>query len=794
MLTQIGVRQLVEFLFKSGDLNVATGSDNSLQAGSRIHRKIQKSWPDTYQAEVALSTTLDYFDDQYVISGRADGIDTATATPLIEEIKTSDLLFADLATGTLNLYWAQAKVYAYMYLVDNPADNITLQLTYVQTPKEVTTVTQQQFTHEEINQFFTDLVAEYQKWLKLRRELNTHRVRSAQELVFPFDRYRKGQRELAVSTYKSILLATPLLIEAPTGTGKTMSTLFPAVKSMGEELISRIFYLTAKQSTRRVAEQAIQLMSTKGLKIKSITLTAKDKITLPEEVDLLPEDNPYMVGYYDRIRPAIMDIVEHEDLINRDVVQQYARKHMVDPFEYSLDVSLFCDVIICDYNYLFDPQVHLQRFFTVPDKNNCFLVDEAHNLVKRSRQMYSATLSSEPIWPLISQLNEASGDHQTLVKAFKALKLAFRKYGRSARENDEHVIFQAADVPNFTKAVGKLIDAIADWLPKQDRTSDWQALLDYYFNCRRYQLISGFYEPEKYQTEVRYVNRQYYFQQICLDPSDQIAASLALGRSAILFSATLSPLPYYQRLFGLTENSGIQALPSPFDSQKQQLIIANQIQTTYRNRPASVAQIEATIMDMLNAQPGNYLIFFPSFKYLNEVAEAFQVDQPNVQLILQTPAMSDEQRQTFLDAFNSTDQPKVGFALLGGLFSEGIDLRGDQLIGVGIVGVGLPQLNRETDLLKDYFEEQVGDGFAYAYQLPGFNNVAQAVGRLIRTENDAGIVVLMDQRFATPRYQRLFPQHWSQVTRTSNGKQLTNALNRFWGRFPHSPNKKGRPD
>ncbi|MGF7437457.1 ATP-dependent DNA helicase [Lentilactobacillus senioris] len=783
MLSQIGVRQLVEFLFRSGDLNVAAGSDNSMQAGSRIHRKIQKSWPATYQAEVALSTTIDYYDDQYVISGRADGIDTATDTPLIEEIKTSDVLFAELPAGTLNLYWAQAKVYAYMYLAEHPATDITLQLTYVQTPNEVTTVTRQKLTNEEVQQFFTKLVTEYQKWLKLRRELNANRVRTAQALQFPFDHYRKGQHELAVSTYKSILLEIPLLVEAPTGTGKTISTLFPAIKALGEQLIARIFYLTAKQSTRRVAEQALTLMTERGLNLKAITLTAKDKISLPEEADLAPEDNPYMVGYYDRIRPAIMDIVEHETLITRETVQQYARKHMVDPFEYSLDVSLFCDVITCDYNYLFDPQVHLQRFFTVPDKNNCFLVDEAHNLVKRSRQMYSAEITSTPIWPLINQLNEAPGDNQALIKALKAFKRAFRKYGRSARESDEHQLFQTADVPNFNKAVVKFIDAVADWLPKQDGESDWQTLLDYYFNCRRYQLISTFYQPEKYQTQVSYVDKQYRFRQICLDPSEQIADSLALGRSAILFSATLSPLTYYQRLFGLADHSGVQALPSPFDSQRQRVIIASQIQTTYKNRPNSIPQICDTINTMVKAKPGNYLIFFPSFKYLDEVATAFANQFPHLQLIRQTPAMSDDQRQAFLDAFSDTKTPKVGFALLGGLFSEGIDLRGTQLIGVGIVGVGLPQLNAETNLLRDYFDEQVGDGFAYAYQLPGFNNVAQAVGRLIRTETDGGIVVLMDQRFNAPRYQRLFPKHWSQISRTINNSQLANQLTDFWRGF-----------
>lgn len=781
MLTHVGVRQLVEFLLKTGDLNATLGSDNSLQAGSRIHRKIQKQRSQSYQAEVPLSETIDYLGDNYVISGRADGIDVVNEQPLIEEIKTSDRSFDELSEGTLVLYWAQVKVYAYMYLKDHPGDQVTLKLTYVQTPVETITETKQQFSKEVIDAFFADLLAQYEQWLKLRKELNEQRIHSAQSLSFPFGQYRRGQRELAVSVYKSIFLETPLLAEAPTGTGKTISTLFPTIKAMGEELISRSFYLTAKQSTRRVAEQAIQLMSQTGLTIKSITLTAKDQMIFESEQDLSPEENPYMLGYYDRIKPAILDIITNESQFDKVVIQQYAQKHMVDPFEFSLDISLFCDVIICDYNYLFDPQVHLQRFFTAPDKNNVFLIDEAHNLVKRSRQMYSAALSSTPINDLMAELKQQPADNDALIKQFSALKRAFSRYGKIAKESVDQEVYQAAVVTNFNKAVGKLADAISDWLPKQENGPNLDHLLDYFFACRRYLLISQYYEEDRFMTRVSYSEWGYEFKQICLDPSYNLANSIALGRSAIFFSATLSPLSYYQRLFGLDdEDSGVQALPSPFDSKHQQIVITNNIQTTYRKRPDSITTICQTIMTMVTAKPGNYLIFFPSGKYLDQVYEAFSAAHPEINTVLQTDHMSEEERQTFLNQFNDQVHPKVGFALLGGIFSEGIDLKGQQLIGVGIVSVGLPQINSETNLLKDYFDDQVGDGFSFAYQLPGFNNVAQAVGRLIRTESDLGVIVLMDQRFSQTRYRNIYPTHWQNVQHSHDTNSLQIILTNFW--------------
>ncbi|MDH5105314.1 ATP-dependent DNA helicase [Lentilactobacillus diolivorans] len=777
---QIGIRELVEFLRRSGDLSPATSSENTAREGSRIHRKLQHHRPETYQSEVALKTSFDYLDDSYVISGRADGIDLGNDKALIEEIKTSDLAFDTLPESTLKLYWAQVKVYSYIYMQDKSIDTIDMQLTYVQTPDEQITIRKQPIDLTEATKFFDALIKEYQEWIKLRHELDERRIKSARHLKFPFSNYRAGQHQLAANVYKTIALEKHLFVEAPTGTGKTISTLFPAIKSMGEALINRIFYFTAKQSTRHVAENTIGIMADKGLTIKNITLTAKDKIIFDQERDLAPEENPYMVGYYDRIRPAIKDIIQNEDQITKPLIQKYAQKHQVDPFEFSLDVSLFCDVIICDYNYLFDPQVHLQRFFSVPDKQNCFLVDEVHNLVQRSREMYSATLTASPIDPLVSQLAKKKAANSKVIKSLQSLKRSFRRYSKPAATTDDQQIAQLAPLDNFNNTLGDLIEVIHEWLATQKPGETVDAVVDYYLQCRSYYLISQFYD-DTYRTRIIIDDHTIIFRQFCMDPSKQIQASLNLGRAAILFSATLSPIAYYQRVLGNEPDSLCMISASSFPKQNCQVIIANNINTLYANRNNSIKPICDTIFTLISQKAGHYMIFFPSMAYLTMVRDQFGQQHPDVQILSQQAEMDNTARIDFLNEFRTDpQQTKVGFALLGGIFSEGIDLKNDQLIGVGIVSVGLPGMNKESDLIRDYFDQLNGQGFSYAYQLPGFNNVSQAAGRVIRTDEDKGVIVLMDQRFNQTRYRQIFPKHWTNIEVSNNQTQLKKELNNFW--------------
>lgn len=783
MATKIGIRQLVEFVLRSGDLMENKNSQNTAQNGSRIHRRLQKtrSRNTDYESEVYLKTEVTMNDTEYVISGRADGITTTDKSILIEEIKTSDQPFDELSDNTLELYWGQVKVYGYIILKEHPElKHVDLRLTYFQVSTETITSDDKTFERDQLNDFFQNLIEEYEYWLVLRAKLRKTRNQSIQQLSFPFDKFRTGQHELAAAVYKTVYYQKRLFVEAPTGTGKTISTLFPAIKSMGEERIQRLFYLTAKQSTRRVAEETIDLMSKKGLQLKSITLTAKDKIRFKEQ-DVPPEKDPYMIGYYDRLKPALADLLTNEDAITREIVEKYARKHTVDPFEFSLDASLFCDVIICDYNYLFDPLVYLQRFFVEKDTDNFFLIDEAHNLVSRSRSMYSAEISDFKITSLLKMAKKietkTSKDFQ---KQLKKVRRVFNQIKKQLQTDDleEKITSDAPD--ELLKILGKFDDFMGEWMQDQKPSDFLDSAKDYFFDCLTFVKIGALYN-DTYKTRIVIDNKHLIVKQLCLDPSHFIDQSLDLGLGAVLFSATLSPMDYYQSVLGGSANSLAYQLPSPFPINHQAILITQYIQTTYRQREFNQEKIVKSLKTLIDSKKGNYLFFFPSYGYLEQVKTSFEKSYPHVNTITQTSEMDSVTRQEFLDRFdNDSEETLVGFCVLGGIFSEGIDLRGDKLIGVAIVSVGLPGLSAENNLIRDYYDNKNGHGFEYAYQMPGMNNVLQAAGRLIRSSHDKGIVLLVDQRFGSMRYTRLFPQHWQNYRRISSLQQLTGTVDNFW--------------
>lgn len=784
MTTKIGVRELVEFVLRSGDLNQRQGSQNTALKGAQIHRRLQKQRGENYEKEVYLKQSVTMSDQEYIIDGRADGIShTDDSHYTIEEIKTSDLEFSEVSENTLRLYWGQAQVYGYILAQQQDLATVDLQLTYFQTTNEKVTTNKKEMSRAELTEFFQQLIAEYEEWLVLRAQWRAQRNTTVKQIDFPFPAYRAGQRELAVAVYKTILLQKRLFVEAPTGTGKTISTLFPAVKALGEDKIQRVFYLTAKQSTRQVAEEAVALLSQQGMQLKSITLTAKDKIIFAEEVDLAPEKNPYMLGYYDRIKPALRDLLTNENQLTRPVIERYARKHTVDPFEFSLDASLFADVIICDYNYLFDPIVYLQRFFSAPDKDNFFLVDEVHNLVSRSRDMYSASVSSQTFQTVLQQAKEStSTGSSALEKTIRKVKRALTKISKPLRDAGVVEMTGQAPLDSVDEALADWVAKVHDWLGEYPDSPLVDTLLDAYFASLTYLKIADLYN-ETYQSLVTYdsKSRQTTVKQLCLDPSAFLDRALNLGAGAILFSATLSPLNYYQKVLGNNADSLTFRLASPFPPQHQALLVTPYIQTTYRQREQNLERIIASLGALVNAKTGNYLIFLPSYSYLETVHTAFQAAYPQVATTTQAPQMNELKRAEFLERFVAqAPQTLVGFCVLGGIFSEGIDLKGERLIGVAIVGVGLPGLSTERDLVRDYFDAQQGTGFQYAYQLPGMNHVLQAAGRLIRGSHDVGVILLLDQRFASSRYTQLFPAHWQHFQRCYSVAQLTTQIDHFW--------------
>lgn len=781
---QIGIRELVELVVRTGDLNpVTTTSTNTAQLGSAIHRRLQAGHTDDYEKEVYLTTTQTVNGVEYCIDGRADGVDTSGEVPVIEEIKTSARDWDLLPANTIDRYWAQARVYGHLLCTQRGWDTVRLDLIYVQTETEETQRFSETATAESLADDFAELLAGFADWLKMRSDVVAERDASIPGLTFPFSAYRAGQRELAAAVYRTIAAETRLLVEAPTGTGKTISTLFPTIKAMGAGYVQRAFYLTAKQSTRHVAEEAMARLADHGLRAKSITLTAKDTIRFEDEPDD-PTLNPYMLGYYDRLKPALHDLLDHESQLTRPVIETYARKHTLDPFEFSLDASLFCDVIICDYNYLFDPTVVLQRFFADADPANVFLIDEAHNLVDRARAMYSTSVNSAPLVALAATLRPVKQKaltpvKRTLTQCINALDAVALTVANAP------LTFQPAPLDDLTHVLERFGAAARDWLGAPPDTRDpalVEAVLPVFFTVNQYGRIAELYDAT-YTTEITVVAGDTTVKQLCLDPSAFLSAAMAKGRAAVLFSATLSPLNYYQDVLGGGADARLYQLPSPFDATHTLVTVTGQITPTFRNRARALPAIIAALTLMATTHPGHYLVFLPSHHFLTTVHDAFQAANPSLATVAQTGTMDGAARDAFLARFKSDPAPVVGFAVLGGIFAEGIDLGGTQLVGAAIVTVGLPGLNPETDRLRDYFDAQGKDGYAYAYRLPGFNNVLQAGGRVIRGAHDVGTILLLDSRFAGPDYAPLFPPHWAHATVSPSVDDLAGQLTAFWQRI-----------
>ncbi|OJG77689.1 ATP-dependent DNA helicase [Enterococcus ratti] len=776
--SKISVRNLVEFILRGGSIDNRKKSNHTALEGAKIHRKLQRKADKTYEKEVFLKTTVQMEEYCLIVEGRADGVFQKEGMYYIDEIKTSELRFEDLEPEQVELFFHQARTYAYIYCHEHDLKEIKLQLTHFQTTEEVITRKIQHQTIEQLDDFFKKLTEAYKEWLIFKENWRIVRNASLMALKFPYESYRKGQRELAVAAYKTICTRQKLFVEAPTGTGKTMSTLFPALKAVGEEEGERIFYLTAKTITRQVVEDALVVLKEAGAETKSATLTAKEKICFLDETTCNPDQCPYANGYYNRINEGLWDLLNHENQMTREVIERYAKKHTLCPFELSLDVSLWCDVIIGDYNYLFDPTVYLRRFFE-EEKNEdyLFLIDEAHNLVNRSKEMYSAKLS----------YRSAKNVYRVIPKEYQKLRRRFNKFLREFDKieelsNNEGWVYhhQKAPAETLVKIGYSLSEQIQEWLAEYPEHSIQEMLLPFYFELLHFLKISEYYD-DHYETTVEKSYRDLIIKEFCIDPSLFLERSLAKGRSSLLFSASFSPLSYYQETLGGKESIAYR-LPSPFPEENQKILIAAYLETTYRKREATMSQLIETIYHFSKEKIGNYLVFFPSYQYLDQAVMAFQKNYPDVNLLIQDTKMNETERENFLAHFKiDPEETLLAFCVLGGIFSEGIDLKGTRLIGSMIVGVGLPQINHEQELIKAYYDEKESLGFAYAYQLPGMNKVLQAAGRVIRAATDKGIVLLADHRFSRIDYCQLFPKHWRLAKTVANIKELSQEIQKFWG-------------
>lgn len=837
---RISVRNLVEFILRSGDIDNRRGGfaeKEAMQEGSRIHRRIQGRMGANYRAEVPLS--VDIPGDGYVLTveGRADGIfcekpgdrpmmglyrkwppeceeqaglfsiqpgsltqneadenraDISIRKPCaaekdvqppeeetyIDEIKGvyRDVL---MMQEPVAIHLAQAKCYAYIYAGQNDLAHISVQMTYCNLESEELRRFRQSYARTELEAWFMDVVRQYQKWAELQKEWREVRQASLRELVFPFA-WRDGQKEVASSVYRTMLRKKKLFIQAPTGTGKTISTIFPAVKAMGEGLADRIFYATAKTITRTVAEDTYALLRGQGMRLKTITLTAKEKICFLEETQCNPDACPYAKGHFDRVNDAVFEMIGAEETFSRPVIEAYAEKWQVCPFEFGLDAALWADAVICDYNYIFDPRAKLKRFFGEGVKGDyLFLIDEAHNLVERGREMFSASLYKEDFLALKKEVRPYSP------KMARALNRCNTWLLERKRECDTVKVWP--DVGTLPVYLMNLCGIMEEFLEDSKNQELNQKVLDVYFQARRFlDTCDALNENYVIYTELcedgRFLTKLY-----CVDVSENLQECLEKGRSTIYFSATFLPIQYYKSLLSTeTDNYAIYA-HSMFPPQRRQVLIGTDTSSRYTNRSVQeFRRMAGYILQTVQAKRGNYMAFFPSYRMIEEVAKQFETlcteQNDTVRLLCQTSGMRETEREEFLEQFERVHaEGLVGFCVMGGIFGEGIDLRSDRLIGAIIVGTGLPQVCNEREILRQFYDKRGQDGFFYAYMCPGMNKVLQSAGRVIRTEEDSGVILLLDERFASARYRRMFPEEWEQPGFCSLGN-VRQKVTEFWER------------
>jgi len=775
-IIRISVRSLVEFILREGDIdNRVSGSmeKDAMLLGGKIHRKIQSRMGTNYTAEVPLKIQMPCDGFVLQIEGRADGVLKDDGKVLIDEIK-GILRSLEHLEAPVPVHLAQAKCYAYIYAVQNSLKCIDVQMTYCQMETEEIRRFCQEFEFQELQTWFQDLVTQYEKWAKFEIEWRNVRNDSIRQIEFPFP-YREGQRDLVVSVYRTILRKKKLFIQAPTGVGKTMATVFPAVRAVGEGLGEKIFYLTAKTITRTVAEQAFSLLKEKGLLYKTITLTAKEKICFCEEAECNPDACPYAKGHFDRVNDAVFDLITHSGDWSREVLEEQAKKHMVCPFEMSLDVSDWADAVICDYNYAFDPQAHLKRFFSESGKGEyLFLIDEAHNLVERGREMYSASLYKEDLLE-VRKLVKAEDP-----KLAKGLSECNQQFLELKRECEHYQILKS--VSHIALKLMNVLSKLEDYLEECKDAEKKKRVLDFYFAVRSFLNIHDIMDENYVIFSEMMEDGRFQIKLFCVNPAVNLQNYLEQGNSTIFFSATLLPVHYYKKLLSVEKDDYAVYAHSSFPQENKFLFIGTDVSTRYTRRGESTYQRFARyIAVMAEQKKGNYMAFFPSYRFLEEVHTCFlECVDHEVDSICQVSYMDEEQREEFLEEFEQErEKSLVAFCVMGGIFSEGIDLTDDKLIGAVIAGTGLPQVCTEREILKQYFNAADMDGFDYAYLYPGMNKVLQSAGRVIRTESDRGVILLLDDRFRAMRYREVFPREWQQY-QLGSVKNLEQEIRTFW--------------
>ncbi|MBR4377504.1 MAG: ATP-dependent DNA helicase [Bacilli bacterium] len=768
----LSVHQLVDFLLRTGDIDNRIYNSATMQEGTLLHAMYQARQGDNYISEYNLAETFDVFDFKVTLEGRADGIIDKGNTAIIDEIKSTVAPLEEYYQEQKEWHLGQAKCYALMYAYEKKYDSVSIRLTYIHQVDKSQIIKTFDYLTSELERDIKHLLEEYIDFFKILFERKVKRNETAGKIEFPFGKFREGQKELAKYSYGIAQNGGTLFAEAPTGIGKTVSTLFPCVKAFANTQNEKIFYLTAKNSGKEMAFNTANLLIEKGLEASAIEILAKDKVCFCPGKACNPDECPYAKGYYTKIRQIIVDSIKNRKTFTTEDISDIATHYSVCPFELSLDLSLYMDIIICDYNYFFDPIVYLKRFFDTDASNMVVLVDEAHNLVERGRDMYSASISSFRFEQVKRSLRHF--DYKSYKKAQTRMTKFFGEF-KDFRVGDTAIEF--FDTTDINAMVNYLLAAAN--VNKNHHDVVTEEFTDFYLELNKFIKLLEYYDS----TFALYVSKKdeddFRINLYCIDPSKHLRSTMNQVKGRIIFSATLSPTEYYLDVIGGDVDKPLLNLPSPFEKKNMKVLVAPKISVKYKNRKDTATQVADYIKEFVSHKVGNYFVYVPSYEYLEMLVPLLRSE--DYELIVQEKDMSEIEKEMFLSCFvEKPESTMLGVAVLGGAFSEGIDLVGERIIGVAIVGVGIPQICFERDLIRNYFDQTEKKGYEYAYVSPGINKVMQALGRVIRSETDRGVALLIDDRYMTKPYQVIFKGMYSNYEVITSIEDIKEQVENFW--------------
>lgn len=772
-MRKIAIKEMAYFICQTGDLTMELFSNHDQQVGKSIHNSWQAKYNSQSKKEYYISSIINFNQEDILLHGFIDGVLLENDEIIIEEIKSTTLDLDAITQEVQLAHLAQNKIYAYLYMVNNNMKVIKTRLTYISVVDFEHKSFDTLFKLDDLESFVFDILEKYLEWLNLLDKAYENKIKTIDQIKFPFPKLRDGQRTLMKGVYQTFKTESILYAIAPTGIGKTMATIFSGLKTLGKN--DKLFYLTAKGSGKNAPIEALKILSNQGLKVKAIDITAKKKACNLGASYCNPDECKFALGYYDRLAEATKYIYEKYDIFDYDTILETANNYSLCAFEFSLYLACFCDVIIGDYNYVFDPRAELISYFSESNYEIKVLVDEAHNLTTRSKEMFSSTFNSIDIRTIRKYL---TGLRPSVREECNIVVNMLDNYRDKIREDAPYVSIDLDR--DLVVAVSSLISKCDQVFNENKKIDNKDIIYDAYFKLVEYKMVADIYS-EAHRSLVKLINDEIEVDLLCLDASQYILSTIkGTIKGITFFSATLYPMEYHANL--LTKGEGkVLELESPFPKENLDIIINNSISTKYKNRSISIDEIIESIETLVSSNKGNYIVFFPSYQYLNMVCDL--IIDPNYDLIKQTNNLTDKERINIINKFKDTTKSHVGFFVMGGVFSEGIDYIGDMLNGVIIVGVGLPMICFENNILKDYFNIKYGKGFDYAYTYPGITKVIQAVGRVIRSETDRGVALLLDERFDYPIYHKLFPKHWTNKKVIKSNYSLKLELKNFYNKI-----------